>query len=136
MLLMSQLERCFYNYSEDHRKGNVRKDYLLFPDDYTGLVCRHCDESSNAAPKRWFSTCGSHLAGRLPSIEQHLVSCSSVPLDVRTNIKTAKGQEAEERKRLRAKLSRWGGNKKKKISRQQYAWTAFDRLTEDIESDS
>jgi len=136
MLLMSQLERCFYNYSEDHRKGNVRKDYLLFPDDYPGLACRHCDESSNAAPKRWFSTCGSHLAGRLPSIEQHLVSCSSVPLDIRTNIKTAKGQEAEERKRLRAKLSRWGGDKKKKISCQQYAWTVFDRLTENIESDS
>jgi len=127
ILLISQLKRCLYSHSQDYCK---RKNFRQLPDDTPGLTCRHCEGTN--APRRWFSTSGSHLASRLSSIEQHFVSCVLCPIHIRTSIKTAKGQEAEERKMLREEVSRLGGDKKK-ITRHQFALTVFDRLTENSE---
>jgi len=125
ILIMSQVERCYYNRSEDNT-AYLRQKPL--PEKFPGLGCIHCRAKLNEGqnkqqlPKTWFFNSVIQLATGLPKIEQHLMkSCHAVPKNIRADIVTAKGQEEEERVRLRLKSG-------DKITRRQYATVVFDRL--------
>jgi len=117
MLVMSQVERCYYVMAADTTPYLRQKP---IPENYPGVQCKYCAKSSEKKP--WFFNGPIQLSTGFPKIEQHLMfSCKSCPKSIKHDIATAKSQEERERIKLRLKSG-------DKITRRQYATLVFSRL--------